>query len=83
MDSDNLTDTTWTSTYRAARTRRRYTSTASTTSVTASTAARAGHQSMSESPTEWHTWRTARIGLPYLLTFAAQHFTGNQPAQKH
>ncbi|MDA3630726.1 alpha/beta hydrolase-fold protein [Saccharopolyspora sp. WRP15-2] len=33
-------------------------------------------------PGEWHTWRTARIGLPYLLTFAAQHFTGDQPPKQ-
>jgi S-formylglutathione hydrolase FrmB len=26
-------------------------------------------------PGEWHTWRTARIGLPYLLKFAAEHFS--------
>ncbi|SFS79715.1 Putative esterase [Saccharopolyspora flava] len=30
-------------------------------------------------PGEWHTWRTARLALPYLLTFAAEHFTGATP----
>ena len=30
-----------------------------------------------EEPGEWHTWRTARIALPYLLKFAADHFAGN------
>lgn len=30
-----------------------------------------------EEPGEWHTWRTARIALPYLLKFASQHFTGD------
>lgn len=30
-----------------------------------------------EEPGEWHTWRTARIALPYLLKFADEHFAGN------
>lgn len=30
-------------------------------------------------PGEWHTWRTARIGLPYLLAFASENFTANHP----
>lgn len=34
-------------------------------------------------PGEWHTWRTARIGLPYLLAFASENFACNhQPTQK-
>ncbi len=32
-------------------------------------------------PGEWHTWRNARIGLPYLLTFAAENFTADQPPE--
>lgn len=31
-------------------------------------------------PGEWHTWRTARIALPYLLDFAAENFTGTRGA---
>ncbi|GAA4831496.1 alpha/beta hydrolase [Saccharopolyspora rosea] len=42
-------------------------------------AARGVHVAVRAEPGEWHTWRTARIGLPYLLTFAGQHFTGVRP----
>jgi enterochelin esterase-like enzyme len=30
-------------------------------------------------PGEWHTWRTARVGLPYLLAFAAENFATDRP----
>ncbi|MEB3370010.1 alpha/beta hydrolase [Saccharopolyspora mangrovi] len=33
-------------------------------------------------PGEWHTWRTARIGLPYLLAFAGENF-GKAPPPRH
>ncbi len=45
-------------------------------------AARGANVAVRTEPGEWHTWRTARIGLPYLLAFAAQNFTtGGLPAQ--
>ena len=43
-------------------------------------AARGAQVAVREEPGEWHTWRTARVGLPYLLAFAAEHFTANHPA---
>ncbi|KAA5838468.1 esterase family protein [Saccharopolyspora hirsuta] len=44
-------------------------------------AARGADVAVRTEPGEWHTWRTARIGLPYLLTFAAEHFTDRPPAE--
>ncbi|MEV0056279.1 alpha/beta hydrolase-fold protein [Saccharopolyspora shandongensis] len=38
-------------------------------------AARGATVAVRAEPGEWHTWRTARIGLPYLLAFAAENFT--------
>jgi len=39
-------------------------------------ASRGVQAAVREEPGEWHTWRTARKALPYLLKFASQHFTG-------
>lgn len=41
-------------------------------------AARGATVAVRAEPGEWHTWRTARIGLPYLLAFAGQNFTGQR-----
>lgn len=46
-------------------------------------AARGVRTAVREEPGEWHTWRTARMALPYLLKFATQHFAVYQNPPPH